>query len=185
MILPTSSPSHKVEGWCPMTKEAEYLTPRAAAALLSLSVATLAVWRSQSKGPRYSRVGGRVRYPKADLVAWVESGEEERQALESSALCHHERKHRTKRLRGRAGAAQRARRLKAEPFCRDCRAHDILIDATEVDHIIPLSRGGLDTDDNVRCLCRDCHKMRTNGQWARGKLEEIRARQRKDRRKGL
>ena len=65
------------------------------------------------------------------------------------------------RLRGRRGVAQRARRLAAEPRCRDCVARGRTVAATVPDHIIPLSQGGTDTDDNIRCLCGDCHKIRT------------------------
>ena len=32
---------------------------------------------------------------------------------------------------------------------------------TEVDHIVPRTRGGLDTIDNLRVLCRPCHSRRT------------------------
>lgn len=32
----------------------------------------------------------------------------------------------------------------------------------EVDHIIPHSRGGTDTQDNVRVICRQCNQRRGN-----------------------
>jgi hypothetical protein len=35
-------------------------------------------------------------------------------------------------------------------------------DAPELDHIIPLSRGGSHTIDNVRCLCRSCNALKGN-----------------------
>jgi 5-methylcytosine-specific restriction endonuclease McrA len=31
----------------------------------------------------------------------------------------------------------------------------------QVDHIIPVSQGGLNTDDNLRVLCYDCHKKKS------------------------
>lgn len=34
--------------------------------------------------------------------------------------------------------------------------------APELDHIIPLSRGGLHIIDNVRCLCRSCNALKGN-----------------------
>ncbi len=34
--------------------------------------------------------------------------------------------------------------------------------ATEVDHIIPLSADGPDTDENTQNLCHDCHVDKSN-----------------------
>lgn len=65
------------------------------------------------------------------------------------------------RLRGKAGVAQRDRRLKAEPLCRHCKSAGIVRIAKEVDHIVPLDKGGTDTDDNVQSLCLDCHKAKS------------------------
>lgn len=69
------------------------------------------------------------------------------------------------RLRGRAGVEQRKRRLAAEPTCRDCRAEGKTTVATVPDHIIPLAKGGADTDDNIRCLCERHHRIRTAEQF--------------------
>jgi len=71
----------------------------------------------------------------------------------------------TDRKRGRAGVAQRLRRLTAEPLCRDCKAKGRITVATVPDHILPIALGGKDTDDNVRCLCGSCHKLRTKEQF--------------------
>lgn len=71
----------------------------------------------------------------------------------------------TRRLRGRRGVEQRRRRLAAEPLCRDCRDKGLVTQATVPDHIIPLSQNGPDTDDNIRCLCADCHAIRTREQF--------------------
>lgn len=69
------------------------------------------------------------------------------------------------RLRGRAGMAQRRRRLEREPWCRDCKGRGVLTPSVVPDHIVPLAKGGKDTDDNVRCLCDQCHKIRTAEQF--------------------
>jgi 5-methylcytosine-specific restriction protein A len=55
----------------------------------------------------------------------------------------------------------------AEPLCRDCLAAKPprTRASTVPDHIIPLARGGTDSDDNIRCLCADCHKKRTAEQF--------------------
>lgn len=46
--------------------------------------------------------------------------------------------------------------LRERPIC-PCGKHSI-----EVDHIIPVSLGGLGDADNLRALCRECHKAETN-----------------------
>ncbi len=63
--------------------------------------------------------------------------------------------------------AQRLRRLKAEPLCRDCAAAGIVREATVPDHIVPLAHGGTDEDSNIRCLCAECHARRTAEQFGR------------------
>jgi len=50
----------------------------------------------------------------------------------------------TERLRGRAAAAQRLRRLAREPLCVDCKGRGITTASTVPDHV-PLSKGGTDT----------------------------------------
>lgn len=65
------------------------------------------------------------------------------------------------RLRGRAAVEQRKRRLKAEPLCRHCLEQGIYRPSTVPDHIRPLAFGGSDTDDNIQCLCADCHAIKT------------------------
>ena len=69
------------------------------------------------------------------------------------------------RLRGRRAVEQRKRRLAAEPLCRDCYAKGRITPATVPDHIIPLALGGSDDDSNIRCLCDDCHAIRTAEQF--------------------
>ena len=51
--------------------------------------------------------------------------------------------------------------LNAEPRCRLCGAP-----ATEVDHILPVSRGGTDDRSNLRAVCRTCN-LRRNAQLTR------------------
>ena len=69
------------------------------------------------------------------------------------------------RLRGRRAVAQRLRRLRAEPLCRDCASAGIVREATVPDHIVPLAQGGSDEDSNIRCLCREHHLVRTAEQF--------------------
>jgi 5-methylcytosine-specific restriction protein A len=79
----------------------------------------------------------------------------------------------TPRLRGRKAVEQRKRRLANEPLCRDCKAKGRITAATVPDHIIPLTKGGPDTDDNIRCLCEPCHQARTREQFGQRERQEI------------
>ncbi len=40
--------------------------------------------------------------------------------------------------------------------CAYCGSKDNLT----IDHIIPLSRGGTNREDNLQCLCRDCNNLK-------------------------
>lgn len=80
---------------------------------------------------------------------------------------------RTPRLSGRAGMRQRRRRLDNEPLCRDCIAKGRVTQSEVPDHIVPLSQGGSDTDDNIRCLCRPCHADRTAEQFGFRKKQKV------------
>ena len=71
------------------------------------------------------------------------------------------------RLRGRAGVAQRLRRLRAEPLCRLCKEKGIIRASVVPDHIQPLALGGTDEDSNIRCLCQPCHDRVTQEQFGR------------------
>lgn len=52
--------------------EATYLSPAETAAITGYSLSTLANLRSAGEGPRWVKPKGRVRYPRADLIAWME-----------------------------------------------------------------------------------------------------------------
>ena len=51
------------------------LSPKEAAAFLRVSPDTLAVWRCTKRYPNlpYVKIGGRIRYERADLIRWVKS----------------------------------------------------------------------------------------------------------------
>ena len=51
--------------------ETVLLTPQGAAKLLGLAEQTLARWRVRGEGPRYQKLGGRVRYSATELERWV------------------------------------------------------------------------------------------------------------------
>lgn len=50
------------------------ISTRDAADYVGLSEQTLANWRYLNRGPRWFKVGGRVKYDVADLDAWIEAG---------------------------------------------------------------------------------------------------------------
>lgn len=51
----------------------EMLTDLEVAGALKMSRQTLANWRSEGRGPRFIKVGGRsVRYRRGDVEAWIE-----------------------------------------------------------------------------------------------------------------
>ena len=45
--------------------------------------------------------------------------------------------------------------------CDDCVMNNIYLPATEVDHIIPKSRGGTDDYTNLRAINTKCHKKKS------------------------
>jgi hypothetical protein len=47
------------------------LSPEQAAELLTRPVGTINRWRAEGRGPRYFKLGGRIRYDVDDLLAYV------------------------------------------------------------------------------------------------------------------
>jgi len=53
----------------------------------------------------------------------------------------------------------RERELQQQPLCVLCLNKGLVVEATEIDHIIPLSKGGDAHDpDNRQPVCRDCNQ---------------------------
>lgn len=81
----------------------------------------------------------------------------------------HSRQVRRGQEKGRASASARGydvdwRRRRREylmdhEFCVRCGD-----EATEVDHIVPLSAGGADDESNFQALCKTCHSVKTGRQ---------------------
>ncbi|WP_250518540.1 HNH endonuclease signature motif containing protein [Caballeronia sp. ATUFL_M1_KS5A] len=65
------------------------------------------------------------------------------------------------RTRGRAWQRIRSRQLKAHPLCAVCLAAGLVIQADEVDHVLPLFKGGTDHPSNLQSLCTLCHEAKT------------------------
>ncbi|MCZ6547966.1 MAG: HNH endonuclease signature motif containing protein [Deltaproteobacteria bacterium] len=59
--------------------------------------------------------------------------------------------------------------LRAHPLCNveDCKEA-----ATDIDHIIPIAKGGDDSEWNLQALCHSHHSRKTaieDGGWGRGR----------------
>lgn len=65
------------------------------------------------------------------------------------------------RLRGRAGQRMRAMVLAEEPYCRSCLEDGKRVQASEVDHIVPLAAGGSNDRSNMQGLCRLHHEAKS------------------------
>jgi 5-methylcytosine-specific restriction endonuclease McrA len=65
------------------------------------------------------------------------------------------------RLRGRRLQERNGLFLAENPLCRHCLDKGRVSPAVEVDHIIPLFKGGLDVHENWQGLCIPCHKTKT------------------------
>lgn len=98
----------------------------------------------------------------------------ERQAQRNWSSMHDK----TRKSSHARGYDRRWRRLRsavlaAEPLCRHCLSVGRSRRADDVDHIIPISRGGLRLDrDNLQSLCRECHARKTateDGGFGRGR----------------
>lgn len=80
------------------------------------------------------------------------------------------------RAGGRPWRRLRARKLQANPLCEHCYtaacmhgaavvvlgAKRCIRVATEVDHVLPIHKGGAELDmSNLQSLCSDCHHVKT------------------------
>jgi 5-methylcytosine-specific restriction enzyme A len=68
----------------------------------------------------------------------------------------------TPRTRGRKWMKLRDIALQRTQYrCAECLRNDRLAPARQVDHIIPLHKGGTDHPDNLEALCLSCHERKT------------------------
>ena len=63
--------------------------------------------------------------------------------------------------------------FQTNPLCVMCEAKGLVTAATELDHIVPLCKGGPDTTENCQPLCTACHKQKTLGDIPRKKGADI------------
>ncbi len=83
-----------------------------------------------------------------------------RQTLKELGFASPKRQHSTQRGYGRRWRKVRLIQLRREPLCRRCGEL-----ATEVDHIVPIAKGGAMSDlANLQALCKRCHSRKTVAQ---------------------
>jgi len=68
---------------------------------------------------------------------------------------------RSPRVRGRALQARRSLYFAAHPLCVGCSAAGRVERAMELDHVVPLFKGGADEPENWQGLCVKCHERKT------------------------
>ena len=66
------------------------------------------------------------------------------------------------RTRGRKLMGMRSLFFAQHPLCVMCKAEGKVTLATDLDHIIPLFKGGTDDLNNLQGLCSDHHRIKTN-----------------------
>lgn len=65
------------------------------------------------------------------------------------------------RLRGRAAVERRTRWLSENPLCKSCLDEGRPTPGYQVDHVIPLWKGGPDDESNLATLCRHHHASKS------------------------
>lgn len=67
----------------------------------------------------------------------------------------------TERVRGWKLQRLRRRLMQENPLCVKCDERGEVRAATELDHIVPLFKGGSNDEGNLQLLCEECHREKT------------------------
>lgn len=67
----------------------------------------------------------------------------------------------TERVRGRILQRVRQRIMQGQPLCKICEGAGLVTPGQEMDHIVPLFKGGSNEDDNLQMLCVECHRKKS------------------------
>jgi 5-methylcytosine-specific restriction protein A len=73
----------------------------------------------------------------------------------------------TKKRYGREWKQIRDRYIAAHPLCEECKNDNRLTPAKEVHHILRLSAGGDNSENNLMALCKSCHSTITGRDGSR------------------
>lgn len=65
------------------------------------------------------------------------------------------------RVRGWQLQKLRRKLLSKQPLCVHCHAAGRVALAKELDHIVPLFKGGTNDESNLQGLCVECHRKKT------------------------
>ena len=74
----------------------------------------------------------------------------------------------TQRIRGRKLQRIRDAHFRRHPLCVRCEERGRVRPATQLDHKIPLFKGGQDVEANRQGLCDDCHEQKTREDMGHG-----------------
>lgn len=66
-----------------------------------------------------------------------------------------------KRLTGWKLQQMRAQKIRENPLCLHCLQKGITRLGDELDHIVPVSKGGSNEESNLQLLCTECHATKT------------------------
>ena len=68
----------------------------------------------------------------------------------------------TERIRGRRWMTIRERIFKRDcGLCQECQRNGRLKPGTQIDHIVALANDGSNDDDNLECICLECHSAKS------------------------
>lgn len=67
----------------------------------------------------------------------------------------------TPRQRGDNWMRIRLKWFRSNPICVSCESYGVIQIAQELDHVVPLCKGGADDESNYQSLCIECHKEKS------------------------
>ena len=77
------------------------------------------------------------------------------------------------RVRGRRLQRIREQHFRLHPLCVECERQGRLAWATDLDHIMAITNGGLDVPENRQGLCHECHEAKTRVDLGQKERPEI------------